>query len=554
MADLTTGNINTEAQTAASVADGDYIYIYKADAGVFSKIEKSLLLQGVSGGSGSGISEEVYTAIRNNVNALRTWCNSLHSVLANLALTGDKPAAIPEFVWPENEGGDTPSVTPTLIVKAGAVTVSNNGTVNVGMIPRASSSITKTLTFRGSNITQNISFSIAQGQGNSGTFSLSSNSVSASAVNTTMGGSIVITYSNANTVQTSVTETATLTIVSELGTMTVTLNGTKSASEVTTYSVQATLTNCKINGSSVVDASTSGEWSGTIVPDTGYTLPSDVSVTGTCTKSYNSTSGVLSLTNISSDISFTVNAEQDTILDGLEHQYGLSAGVDAGNNVCLVDQTGGFNLYTSDSISSVGNYYGNGRNNGASYGGSFLGLPNDNGDFSIRIESYIPRTKLNANNAIVADTSSQLRINCSDAQSNYSTYGSPYANGKGQFEISFGPSSYLASYSPKISVQGNGTTTQTFSGASIGTTGTPVNITIVYSSAGRTMKMYIDGVESSSLTFSVDLVTRGIVLSKSTYDTGASYNRSTETVPFFYDNIKFFNKALSASEISILES
>ena len=51
MADITTDNINTIAELAANISDGDYIFIYKDGAQAFSKIEKSVFMQGASGGT-----------------------------------------------------------------------------------------------------------------------------------------------------------------------------------------------------------------------------------------------------------------------------------------------------------------------------------------------------------------------------------------------------------------------------------------------------------------------------------------------------------------------
>lgn len=58
--EITTDNINTKAQEVASLSDGDYVYVYKTGASGFSRIEKSLLLQGSSQGGG-GIEYEVGT-------------------------------------------------------------------------------------------------------------------------------------------------------------------------------------------------------------------------------------------------------------------------------------------------------------------------------------------------------------------------------------------------------------------------------------------------------------------------------------------------------------
>lgn len=55
--EITTDNINTKAQEVASVGDGDYVYIYKAGAQGFSRIEKSAFFQG-EGGTSDIITED----------------------------------------------------------------------------------------------------------------------------------------------------------------------------------------------------------------------------------------------------------------------------------------------------------------------------------------------------------------------------------------------------------------------------------------------------------------------------------------------------------------
>ena len=100
MANITTENINTLAQLASSIGDGDYIYIYKASSGTFARIEKSLLMQ-----AAGGISDSIYTAIKGNVNKVQATLDLLLSRLANMALTAEKPNAVGTLVWPSNEGG-----------------------------------------------------------------------------------------------------------------------------------------------------------------------------------------------------------------------------------------------------------------------------------------------------------------------------------------------------------------------------------------------------------------------------------------------------------------
>lgn len=49
--EITTDNINTKAQEVASIGDGDYVYIFKAGANTFARIEKNLFFQGMAGSS-----------------------------------------------------------------------------------------------------------------------------------------------------------------------------------------------------------------------------------------------------------------------------------------------------------------------------------------------------------------------------------------------------------------------------------------------------------------------------------------------------------------------
>ena len=98
MANITTDNINTIAQLAASINDGDYILIYKAGAQAFSKIEKSVFFNGVSGGIdksfivnnlSTGGSDKVLSAEMGKV--LLTLINRLWSSLGESAFWDGKP-------------------------------------------------------------------------------------------------------------------------------------------------------------------------------------------------------------------------------------------------------------------------------------------------------------------------------------------------------------------------------------------------------------------------------------------------------------------------------
>jgi len=122
MANISTENINTLAQIASSIGDGDYIYIFKGGAKAFSRIEKSLFMQEMGGG-GSDISDilsndwndssrkHVPSARQMNLmyNNLISVYNSLTSVLNALANSSFKTARpeIAELDWV----GDTSSYT-----------------------------------------------------------------------------------------------------------------------------------------------------------------------------------------------------------------------------------------------------------------------------------------------------------------------------------------------------------------------------------------------------------------------------------------------------------
>lgn len=144
MANISQENINSLAQEAFTISDGDYIYIYKSGAGGFARIEKSALFAGIST-SGGGMSAEVYAAIQANVETLREAYNQLVSDLANLAFTNlPKTSTVAAFSWPDAGGDVTPTNTPSLS------SPTNNSTVNVGT--NTGSGVSKTITVKGSHL------------------------------------------------------------------------------------------------------------------------------------------------------------------------------------------------------------------------------------------------------------------------------------------------------------------------------------------------------------------------------------------------------------------
>lgn len=180
MADLTTDNINSIAELAASIGDGDYIYIYKSGSHTFSKIEKSVFFQGISGGgsSGGGSSTDIQisdsstdnsalkaAAVR-QIKVLRDNLELLLSSLATSAFTNGRPA----FDWVGthvkytlsyslsdvtasvaagqiNEGNLSIVLTPTLGYAFATITVKDNLGNNVYFTRENNSNGTITISF-----------------------------------------------------------------------------------------------------------------------------------------------------------------------------------------------------------------------------------------------------------------------------------------------------------------------------------------------------------------------------------------------------------------------
>ena len=181
-------------------------------------------LNKIKGSAGGGMSDEVYRAIKDNVDALRSVLYPLVKTwLANLAFTNGRPSdtllasIASEFIWPANEGGsgggDTPTPTnPTLSLPASGVSI-NIGT-NTG------NGVSKTITIKGSNLTQQLKV-VVSGTG----FALRTDGLATqtlvTAANANNGTSVTVYYFGTNTNG----ESGTLTI-SSYGTGTDNINRT----------------------------------------------------------------------------------------------------------------------------------------------------------------------------------------------------------------------------------------------------------------------------------------------------------------------------------------
>ena len=132
-------------------------------------------------GSTGGLSDDIYTAIKDNVDTLWTKLNALIGDLANLAFSGTRTSPLTnndKTPWPENESSDQ---TPTLTKPA-----NNGGTILVGTA--SGGLITTSVEIKGIHLTQQLVISVSAG------FSVSSATISAADANA--GTTITVTYNS----------------------------------------------------------------------------------------------------------------------------------------------------------------------------------------------------------------------------------------------------------------------------------------------------------------------------------------------------------------------
>lgn len=165
----------------------------------------------VGGDSGSSIDAAAYAAIKANVNLLASRYDALLTALANLAFEGTKPESIGQLVWPED------AATPMLTQPAGG------STIDVGEIAADGTSVQRSVTVKGTNLTKGVSLSVT-GTG----FSVSPSTLTAAAVNA--GASVTVKYTNSGTGD-GTTKTGTLSVSSDEVISTVSLRASKAAEQ-----------------------------------------------------------------------------------------------------------------------------------------------------------------------------------------------------------------------------------------------------------------------------------------------------------------------------------
>lgn len=198
-------------------------------------------------GGGGGLSANIYTAIKNNIEAIRTNFNRLSAQLANLAFSGANPnLSVDAFTWPSlsgGGGGETPAV-PQL------TSPTNGATVGVGT--NYGSGVSKSITIKGTNLTKPLTVAVS-GNG----FTVTPNTISAA--NANYGTTITVTYTGAATAATGV-----LTISSDEVTVQVNLTAAYDNSGTQPTPSEITFTKPKVKLNAAIASTSSG---GTIALD-----------------------------------------------------------------------------------------------------------------------------------------------------------------------------------------------------------------------------------------------------------------------------------------------
>ena len=147
------------------------------------------------------MSDDVYSAIKDNVDLLRARLNTLISNLANLAFSGSRTNQISNAEWtswPENSGGssggDTPSGTPSLTVTDNGSVISNGATIDIGTAT-PSGVASKTIRIKGTNLNSDLSVSLSN-DSTSG-LGVSPSTITVAAATNGNGAELTLTYGNA---------------------------------------------------------------------------------------------------------------------------------------------------------------------------------------------------------------------------------------------------------------------------------------------------------------------------------------------------------------------
>lgn len=307
-------------------------YAWVPDGQEGEMVEVSDLTENMPSGGGMPMSDDVYQAIQIRVEALRSILYALTKTwLANLAFTNGRPSdtllasIASQFTWPANEGGssggggDTPTGDPSLTVYVDGVAVANGSTINVGT--NTGNGVSKNITIKGSNLTSPVS--LTMGASTSG-LSVSPTSVAASQVMAVSGATATISYSGS-------IASASGRVTISSGSASVTLLLTASYQEQgggdpvdpESYQVSAgTLSHVQITETLPATVSSGGSFTGHLVAESGYSLPSSIAVSGTHgTVSYDQSTGVFTIPNITSNVAISATAVAPVSIELVRRMY-----------------------------------------------------------------------------------------------------------------------------------------------------------------------------------------------------------------------------------------
>ena len=300
-----------DGEASYSGSGVNYSYNHRGNVGLYPVVPNKAYFNAYTGrlyrwtGSsfetvGGGIDGAIFDVIKNNVNLVAAKLDSLISALAMLAFsnTVDKNTLkVGELSWVEPETHE-PRITSPI----------NGSTVDFGSTAIQTS---RTISIQGADLTKSLTLAITSGAQQ---FRLSGNISSISASEANNGKNISVIYTPSSSVQNAA---GTLRIYSDEVDITVNLSGAYSeqGGGETSYQVAAgTLSHVQITETLPATVSSGGSFTGHLVADSGYSLPSSIAVSGTHgTVSYDQSTGAFTIPNITSNVAISASAAASTI-------------------------------------------------------------------------------------------------------------------------------------------------------------------------------------------------------------------------------------------------
>lgn len=261
---------------------------------------------------GGGMDGAIYDIIKSNVNLVAAKLDTLIGALAMLAFSGTvnkELLKVGSLSWVEPETHEPRIITPL-----------DGSTIEFGNSTEDDEDIQIELFIEGADLTEALTLSITEG---SSRFRLGSGSSSIAAATANGGTTIYLYYNSSSSVANA---TGKLNIHSSEVDVNVNLHGTYSEQgggdpvDPESYQVSAgTLSHVQITETLPATVSSGGSFTGHLVADTdnGYSLPSSIAVSGTHgAVSYDQSSGVFTIPNITSNVAISATAVPSGQQDG----------------------------------------------------------------------------------------------------------------------------------------------------------------------------------------------------------------------------------------------